>query len=171
MAYPSVVLDAITSKRCRKCDRRFGPAQLVSINIHLIVDPKEQTGLRYLLSLICPCGNQGFVEMQRLSRHDLEDVINEMRLRGNTPLARRAADQMHIRGTALVQRDTPRPSNRTAPDHPFTDEEVAELLEELDWFDQEIGSAALASALYDLFKLYKPPPYEDESGRSTSSDG
>jgi len=161
MAYPSVILDAIGEKPCVFCHDERRPAHIVSIHMHLAADAQVNTGLRHSLNLICPCSRRSFVDLQ-LDRGEVTDTINELRHRGNRPPSRREPQQMFVQGSSVRRRHSAKPSNRTAPDQPFSDKEVADLLKEIDWFDLKIDSPGFAETLYELLKLYKPPPYEDK---------
>ena len=162
MAYPRVVLKALALRNCPNCDRELRPAHIVSVHVHLVVDPHTRTGLRSAINVVCPCGRRGVFDMQ-LDRDDLDAVIRELRLRGNAPPSRREQQQMFVHGAPVQRRCTPRPSNRTAPDRPMDDREVADLLRELEWFDLKITSSGFVETLCDLLKLYKPPPYDDRA--------
>ena len=162
MAYPRLILDALASRPCPGCDRELRPAHVVSVQVRLVVDSHARTGLRSLVSLICPCGRRGSFDME-LSRHDLDDAIRELRLRGNAPPSRREPQQVFVPGPPVRSRGSVQPSNRTAPDRPMDDQEVADLLRELEWFDLKITSSGFVETLCDLLKLYKPPPYDDRA--------
>ena len=150
MAYPRLILDALASRPCPGCDRELRPAYVVSVQVRPVVDDSHvRTGLRSLVNLICPCGRRGVFDMQ-LDRDDLDAVIRELRLRGNAPPSRREPQQVFVPGPPVRSRGSVQPSNRTAPDRPMDDQEVAHLLRELEWFDFKITSSGFVEMLCDL---------------------
>ena len=161
MAYPQPVLEALASQPCPNCGGELRPAYVVSVHMRLVVNPEARTGLCSSVCFCCPCDRHGVFDMH-LDRHELDAMIRELRLRGNAPPSRREPQQMFLYGAPVKPRHTATPSNRTAPDHPITDEEVAKFRDELDWLDAEVGSSAIASILHDFVRLYKPPTQAQE---------
>lgn len=169
MAYPEIILDAIAERPCMFCKKERRPAHIVSIHTHLAVDAQLNTGLRHSVNLICPCGKRGSIDLE-LTRDQAAQAINELRRRGNRPPSRRDPQQMFVQGPPIRRRYAAAPSNRTAPDDPMTDQEVASFLEEIEWLDNNINSGMFAETLIDLLRLYKPPPYTGKPLGKTPSE-
>lgn len=156
MAYPTFILNSLDAVPCRGCHGKLRPPFVVSIGINLVVTDSEQRGLHCQISVICSCGKVNLLNMQ-LDRHQIDQTITELRLRGNQPPCRRDSEQQYIRGGPLSRHGRPQPSATTAPNRPISDDEVKSFIDVLGRVNFKARDKKTA-LLIELLGRVQPPP-------------